>query len=126
MKTLCLMLLLTAVPSLAHHSFGAEFDAEKPMKMTGAVTRVEWTNPHTWFFLDVRDSTGHVSNWALEMGSPNALLRAGWTRTSLKVGDVVTVAGFHHRTKPNVGNARVVTLNATGKRLLDPAAGGAE
>lgn len=121
-----LLLALAAAPALAHHSFGAEFDAQKRMALTGTVTKLEWTNPHIWFFIDVKDAKGQVANWALEMGSPNALLRAGWTRTSLKVGDVVKVDGFLHRSRANVGNARVVTLAASGQRLLDPAAGGAE
>jgi len=117
---------LAALPLVAHHSFGSEFDAQKRLSLTGTVTKLEWTNPHIWFFIDVKDASGRVSNWALEMGSPNALLRAGWTRTSLKVGDVVAVDGFHHRSRPNVGNARVVTLASSGKRLLDPAAGRSE
>jgi hypothetical protein len=121
-----LVLILAAAPALAHHSFGAEFDATKRMTISGAVTKVEWTNPHIWFFVDVTDPNGRVANWALEMGSPNALMRAGWTRTSLKLGDVVAVDGFLHRSRRNVGNARVVTLAATGKRLLDPASGGVE
>lgn len=121
-----LALALAALPSFAHHSFGSEFDAKKQLSLQGTVTKLEWTNPHIWFFVDVKDASGRVSNWALEMGSPNALLRAGWTRTSLKVGDVVQVTGFHHRSRPNVGNARVVTLASSGTRLLDPAAGGAQ
>src|SRR5262245_4925305 len=121
-----LVFALAALPSFAHHSFGSEFDAKKQLSLTGTVTKLEWTNPHIWFFIDVKDASGRVANWALEMGSPNALLRAGWTRSSLKVGDVVQVSGFHHRSRPQVGNARVVTLASSGKRLLDPGAGGAQ
>ena len=85
MRTRCaallgLGLLLAAVPALGHHAFAAEYDINKPIKLTGSVTKVEWTNPHTWFYIDVKDETGKVTNWALEMGSPNGLLRSGWTR----------------------------------------------
>ena len=110
--------LLAAVPAMAHHSFAAEFDATKPVKLTGAVTKIEWANPHVWFYFDVKDETGAVANWAMEMGGPNGLLRAGWTRTSMKAGDVVTVEGFRARNGKNIGNATAVILASTGQRLF--------
>jgi hypothetical protein len=113
-----LLVLFSTTQTVAHHNFLAEFDATKPLKLKGTVTKLEWTNPHTWFYIDVRDDAGQVTNWGMEMGSPNALMRAGWTRNALKIGDVVTVEGFHARDKPNIGNARVVVLASTGQRLF--------
>jgi hypothetical protein len=110
-------LLLASVPAIAHHSFAAEFDAAKPIKLTGSVTKVEWMNPHTYFYIDVKDEKGQTANWGLEMGSPNGLMRQGWTRNSMKIGDVVTVEGSAAKDGSNIGNARSVTL-AGGQRLF--------
>ena len=103
----------------AHHSFSAEFDATKRFKFTGTVTKVEWMNPHTFFYIDVVDEkTKKVTNWAMEMGSPNGLMRLGWTRNSMKVGERVTVEGSMAKDGSPTGNANSVVLEATGKRLF--------
>ena len=106
----------SAVPVFAHHSFAAEFDTAKPVNLTGVVTKVEWMNPHTYFYVDVKDAqSGKVTNWACEMGSPNGLTRQGWTRNTLKVGMVVSLEG----TQAKDGTKRANALNVTvdGKKL---------
>ena len=111
--------LLSTAPVAAHHSFAAEFDASKPFKLTGVITKVEWQNPHTIFSLDITDEqTKKVTNWSFEMGSPNGLMRNGWTRNTLKIGDVVTVEGSLARDGSPYGNAQAVVLASTGKRLF--------
>jgi hypothetical protein len=108
----------------AHHNFRAEFDINSPFTVTGTVTRVEWTNPHTWFYVDVKDDKGAVANWAMEMGSPNALMRAGWKRTSMNAGDVVAVEGYKSWDRKNTGNARSVILTKTGQKLFAASSAG--
>jgi hypothetical protein len=110
------MSLTSAMPVFAHHSFAAEFDAAKPVNLTGVVTKVEWMNPHTYFYVDVKDpKTGKVANWACEMGSPNGLTRQGWTRNTLKVGMVVSFEGTQAKDGSPKANARNVLVD--GKKL---------
>ena len=111
--------LLAAVPVVAHHSFAAEYDADKPIKLSGTVTKIEWTNPHCFFYVDVKNETsGKTENWGFEMGNPNALLRLGWTRNSLKQGDAITVEGSRARDGSLHANARSMVLASTGQKLF--------
>ena len=110
-------LLVPAAPVLAHHSFAAEYDAAKPTTITGTVTKVEWMNPHARFYVDVKDADGKVTNWNFELGAIPVLLKQGWTRNSLKVGDQVTVQGSLAKDGSNTANARKVTL-ADGRRVF--------
>jgi hypothetical protein len=110
-------LLLASVPALAHHSFAVEFDAKIPLKLTGVVTRVEWKNPHAYFYIDVTDKTGTVTNWGFELTSPNVLMRQGWSRNSLKLGDTVSVEGSGAKDGSHAGNTTLVVLS-TGQRLF--------
>ena len=109
-------LLLAGVQVAAHHSFAAEFDANKKITVTGSVTKVEWTNPHVWIYLNVKDEKGTVSNWGFEMGPPHGLQRRGWKRETLKLGDQVTVAGSMAKNGTKRMNASTVTLTSTGGR----------
>ena len=131
-----LAVLAAGVPMVAHHSFAAEFDGQKGVKLTGSVTKIEWMNPHTYFYMDVKEicegtpaaqgqetswkcspaDASKVPNWGLEMGSPNGLMRQGWTRNSMKIGDLVTVEGSRAKDGSNIGNARTVSVG--GQRLF--------
>ena len=101
----------------AHHAFAAEFDREQTVELTGTVTKVEWTNPHARFYIDVKDDKGNVVNWDFELGPPNGLMRRGWNRNSLRQGHVVTINGFLSKTAPRVANARTVKL-ADGREVF--------
>jgi hypothetical protein len=103
-------LLLACVPVFAHHSFAAEFDVKQPVTLKGTVTKVEWTNPHVWIYLDVTNEQGAVDHWQCENGAPNALARMGWTRHSLNVGDQVTIEGFRAKNNDRTANARQIVL----------------
>src|SRR6201996_378760 len=118
---LALVMGLAAVPAVAHHSFAAEYDSKKPIEFTGTVTKVEWMNPHARFYVDVKDDAGKVANWEFELGSPNGLMRQGWTRNSLKAGDVVSVDGYLAKDGSKLANARQVKL-ADGRKVFAGAA----
>jgi uncharacterized protein DUF6152 len=119
-RALAMAVVIASVPltTFAHHSFSAEFDLDKPIRLTGVVTKLEWTNPHAWFYIDVKDESGKVTNWGWELGSPNGLLRTGWNRNSLKIGTEVTVEGSRARDGGNTANARVIVVTSTGQRLF--------
>jgi hypothetical protein len=109
--------LLAGRPLVAHHSFAAEYDSTKPITLSGSVTKVEWMNPHVYFYIDVNDAAGKATNWAIEGGAPNTLYRAGWRRDSVKFGDVVTVHGFLARDGSHLVNMRTAVL-ADGRNVL--------
>jgi len=110
--------LALATPLAAHHSFAAQYDRDQPVTLTGAVTKVEWNNPHVYFYIDVlNEESGKVENWAWEMGAPAVIQRSGWRRNSMAIGDLVTVDGWRARNGDFHGNARTVTLASTGEEL---------
>ena len=116
-------LLLGDLPVTAHHSFAAEYDEKKPVKVTGVVKKVEWTNPHSRMYLEVKGANGAVTVWNFEFGSPNHLFRAGWTRNTVKEGDQVTVEGWGAKDGSNLAQTRQVTL-ADGRKVPGFAGGG--
>ena len=114
---LVLGVILLSAPVMAHHSFAAEYDSTKATTLKGVVTKVEWTNPHVWFYLNVKNPDGSTSNWGFEMGPPHGLQGRGWTRTTMKLGDEVVVNGTMAKNGSKKVNARTVTMAATGQRL---------
>lgn len=115
--TLGATIAVIVMPASAHHSFSAEYDSKKVVTLTGTVTKVEWMNPHVYFFIDVTGEDGKPANWACEMGPPNGLQRSGWSRNTMKVGDEVTVNGSLAKDGSKQVNARTVTMSSTGERL---------
>jgi hypothetical protein len=102
--------LALCIPANAHHSFAAVFDVDSPIEQSGTVTKVEWMNPHAWVYLDVEKDGDDVENWAFELGSPNGLMRRGWTRKSLQVGDQIQITGYRARDGSNRGNVKSIVF----------------
>jgi hypothetical protein len=122
MRRIVLSLMIVAgiiaagMPLMAHHSFAAEFDNTKVVTMDGIVTKIDWTNPHVWFYMDVKDQSGKITNWGFEMGPPHLLQTSGWTRTTMKLGDQIHVVGSSAKNGSNRANARTVTT-PDGKKM---------
>ncbi len=114
---------MLGIPLPAHHSFAADYDTSKPLRLQGTVTRIDWMNPHVHFYLDVKDESGQVTNWDFELGSPNTLIRSGWNRNTLKTGYEITVKGCRAKDYPNRGNATSI-LASDGTELLSGTAAG--
>ena len=117
LSVLIVVIMLGVIEARAHHSFAAEYDSKKPVTLTGAVTKVEWLNPHVRFYADVKDPSGKVANWEFELGSGTSLIRRGWTRTSLKPADAIIVDGFLARDGSRLVNAVTVSMS-DGRKLF--------
>jgi hypothetical protein len=109
-------MLMGVSTAMAHHSFAAEFDSKKPIKLEGIVTKVDWTNPHVWIYFNVKDEAGKTTNWGAEMGPPHGLQGSGWRRDTLQIGTPIVVDGYMSKNGSPRVNARSITLKATGGR----------
>ena len=118
-------ILLAAVPVWAHHAFAAEFDASKPIKFRGTVTKMEWINPHAWIHIDVKGDDGKVTSWMIEAAAPNALLRRGWTKASLPAGTEILVEGYQAKDGANRANGSIITFT-DGRKLFVGSSGDGE
>ena len=110
MKGIIFLCLASILPVPAHHSFAAEFDSSKPVTLVGRVTKVDWTNPHVFLYVEVKDSHGKVANWRIESAAPNGLIREGWHRESLKAGDMVTIEAYQAKDEENFAKTTSVLL----------------
>jgi hypothetical protein len=115
------LLLVSSMPAVAHHSFAAEYDSNTVITLTGVVTKVDWTNPHMYIHLDVKDGSGKVTNWSLEGYPPNTLKRTGFSRDSLKEGDTITITAYKAKDGSNMGAGREVTFPDGSKKFAGPA-----
>jgi len=122
MATVCATCLLMASPAAPHHAFASEFDINKPVSLTGPVTRMEWTNPHAWLFIESAGEDGTAEEWAVELVGINDLLRLGWGRSRVQVGDVLSIQGYGARNGTNTANAASVTITETGELLWESVA----